>query len=118
MMAAAGLAALLGGCTGVIPNPPQTNLAQTADGKNQAVVSGCPNWEIPEGASWTNAPSPNFGCATAQNLAAMVVDPTDLVEGKKPGVTPASRLTLRDDQWRGGFDPMLEAGAGASDTRE
>lgn len=115
--AAAALAALLSGCSGVVPTPPQTNVAQTADGRPQAIVSGCPNWEIPEGASWTNASSPNFGCATAQNLAAMVVDPTDLVEGKKPDIAPASRLSLRDDQWRKGFDPMIETGPGASDTR-
>lgn len=114
-----GLCALvLGACTGVIPNPPQTNVVQTADGKAQAIVSGCPNWEAPQGASWTNAPSPNLGCATAQNLAAMLADPTDLTEGKKPGPTPADRLVFRQLEWSVGGEAAIPEGAQDSATRE
>jgi pilus assembly protein CpaD len=33
--------------------------------------------------NYTNAMSPNYGCAVNSNLAAMVADPQDLLEGKK-----------------------------------
>jgi pilus assembly protein CpaD len=33
--------------------------------------------------NYTNGTSPNFGCAINSNLAAMVADPQDLLEGKK-----------------------------------
>jgi pilus assembly protein CpaD len=116
LLAAASLA--LGGCTGIIPAPPETHLVQAADGKTEAIVTGCPNWEPPQGAWWTNAPSANFGCATAQNLAAMLVDPAELEGGKTPNAAPAARLGLRETQWRSGGGAAIDAGAGASDTRE
>lgn len=46
-----------------------------------ATVPGCPNWvRINEGE--TEGQSSNYGCAAAQNLAAMIADPADLVRGR------------------------------------
>lgn len=53
-----------------------------------ARVDGCPDW-----ASTPFLPShdqPNFGCATAGNLAAMVADPNDLLAGKSAPDTGSS----------------------------
>jgi pilus assembly protein CpaD len=44
-----------------------------------ASVPGCPNWH---GSGTGNATSPNYGCATNSNLAAMIADPSDLVLGQ------------------------------------
>ncbi len=47
-----------------------------------AAVPGCPDWRRlsnPESAGSTMS---NYGCATRSNLAAMVADPNDLIEGK------------------------------------
>jgi pilus assembly protein CpaD len=44
-----------------------------------AYVPGCPHWF--DGHS-LNATSPNYGCATNSNLAAMIADPSDLVLGQ------------------------------------
>lgn len=51
--------------------------------RSTAYVPDCPNW--PTGSSTTlgNKASPNFGCATNSNLAAMVADPEHLLEGAK-----------------------------------
>lgn len=46
-----------------------------------AYVPGCPNWDSRGSASFGNATSSNYGCATNSNLAAMVADPRDLVKG-------------------------------------
>jgi pilus assembly protein CpaD len=44
-----------------------------------ASVPGCPDWKGRSGAGST---SPNYGCATNSNLAAMIADPNDLVLGQ------------------------------------
>jgi pilus assembly protein CpaD len=48
-----------------------------------ATVPGCPDWSAKSDMNYTNGTSPNFGCATNSNMAAMVADPQDLLEGKK-----------------------------------
>jgi len=57
-----------------------------------AVAPDCPSWVEDPAAKWQNRPWSNFGCATAANLAAMVVRPTDLETGRKPSpaVAPAA----------------------------
>jgi len=51
-----------------------------------AGVPGCPSWRDRAEANFHGGLSDNYGCATALNLAAMVADPRDLVEGREPGV--------------------------------
>lgn len=46
-----------------------------------ATVPGCPAANAGRTGGLTAATSPNFGCATNANLAAMVADPADLVRG-------------------------------------
>jgi pilus assembly protein CpaD len=48
-----------------------------------AEVPGCPDWSAKSDANYLNATSPGYGCATNSNMAAMVADPQDLLEGKK-----------------------------------
>ncbi len=58
-----------------------------------ATASACGIWVGLANADSRNIRSPNFGCATQNNLAAMVADPRDLVE--PAGMTPpdsASRI--------------------------
>ncbi len=47
--------------------------------RSTASVPGCPHWE---GRGGVNSTSPNYGCATNSNLAAMIADPSDLVLGQ------------------------------------
>ena len=48
-----------------------------------ASVPGCPDWSAKSDASLNNAASSNFGCAVNSNLAAMVANPQDLIEGQQ-----------------------------------
>lgn len=58
--------------------------------RTTASVPGCPNWGGQELGGRTST-SPNFGCATNSNLAAMVADPNDLVLGQTgSGTDPAT----------------------------
>lgn len=54
--------------------------------RSRASVPGCPNWTASSDATLGNGLSPNYGCATNGNLAAMVADPEDLLQGR-PGAT-------------------------------
>lgn len=47
-----------------------------------ATVPRCPNWTKPPGNDFENTLHSDFGCAIAIDLAAMVADPRDLVEGR------------------------------------
>lgn len=57
----------------------------------EASVPGCPDWNstplLPQPSQ------PNFGCATASNLAAMIADPNDLLAGKVAPDTGSSAAT-------------------------
>lgn len=48
-----------------------------------ATVPGCPDWSAKSDMNYSSGLSPNYGCAINSNLAAMVADPQDLLEGKK-----------------------------------
>ncbi len=61
-------------------NPGQARVVIT---RSSASVPGCPDWSAKSDANYLNATSPGYGCAVNSNLAAMVADPQDLLEGKK-----------------------------------
>lgn len=54
--------------------------------RSVASVPGCPTWRDKAEANLSGGLSDNYGCAMATNLAAMVADPRDLVEGREGGL--------------------------------
>lgn len=61
----------------------QPGQARVVITRSMASVPGCPDWSAKSDMNYNNALSPGFGCASNGNLAAMVADPQDLLEGKK-----------------------------------
>ncbi|MBI1403419.1 MAG: pilus assembly protein CpaD [Porphyrobacter sp.] len=61
----------------------QPGQARVVITRASASVPGCPDWSAKSDMNYNNAMSPNYGCAVNSNLAAMVADPQDLLEGKK-----------------------------------
>lgn len=61
----------------------QPGQARVVITRSSASVPGCPDWSAKSDMNYTNGTSPGFGCAVNSNLAAMVADPQDLLEGKK-----------------------------------
>lgn len=56
-----------------------------------AEVPGCPDWSTKSVTNFSNATSSNFGCSVNSNLAGMVADPVDLLQGKSSvGQDPSS----------------------------
>jgi len=71
-----------------------------------ASMPACPSYATATADPFDNQPLPQFGCANAQNLAAMVERPDDLVEGRRlanaRGVTSVGAIRRFDnDQTRG-----------------
>jgi pilus assembly protein CpaD len=60
--------------------PGQTRVVIT---RSTANVPGCPDWSAKSDMNYSSGTSPGYGCAVNSNLAAMVADPQDLLEGKK-----------------------------------
>lgn len=58
--------------------------------------------------SSTNDPSPNFGCATAANLAAMIADPADLLGARPLDPADLIRRATVLDKYRAGTDTATE----------
>jgi pilus assembly protein CpaD len=58
-----------------------------------ARTAPCTDWSQDMSESATNLPPPNFGCATQQNVAAMVADPRDLLGPRDQGPADATRRT-------------------------
>ena len=67
-----------------------------------ASAEPCGDWSSNLGYTASNAPSPNLGCATQHNLAAMVADPRDLVTPKPLGPQDAQRRLTILDKYRKG----------------
>lgn len=63
--------------------------------RSVASVPGCPSWADRAGANFVGGLSDNYGCAMASNLAAMIADPRDLVEGRAAGVDPTNTVSGR-----------------------
>ncbi len=66
--------------TGGALNPGMARIVIT---RSSASVPGCPDWSARSDMNYTNGMSPNHGCAINSNMAAMVADPQDLLEGRK-----------------------------------
>ncbi|MXP27555.1 pilus assembly protein CpaD [Porphyrobacter algicida] len=66
------------GMTGVAPGQARVTITRSS-----ASVPGCPDWSVKTETNLTNGISPNFGCATNSNLAAMVANPEDLIKGQE-----------------------------------
>lgn len=67
-----------------------------------ATTNECGDWSRNLGYTPGNLQHPNFGCATQNNLAAMVEDPHDLVAPRGMTASDVGRRTVVLDQYRQG----------------
>jgi pilus assembly protein CpaD len=62
----------------------------------------CGNWDENVSFTFYNTPTPNFGCSTQHNLAAMIADPRDLVTPQPMTPPDTERRMTVIDKWRKG----------------
>ncbi|HEX4505897.1 MAG TPA: CpaD family pilus assembly lipoprotein [Alphaproteobacteria bacterium] len=67
-----------------------------------ATAPACPDWSKPEADEPNNLTSSNYGCATESNLAAMIVNPADLVKPKAGGAGDGFVLAKGVELYRSG----------------
>jgi pilus assembly protein CpaD len=82
-------------------------------GGSVATPPPCPSWNTENANPFDNQPLPQFGCANARNLASMVENPDDLLEGRTlanaRGVHAVGEVRRYDnDQTRGLIMPSAE----------
>jgi len=88
--------------------------------RSLASVPNCPNWRRASQPEFAASTMSNFGCATNSNLAAMVADPADLVQGREvngndPLTISRAIKTYREKDPTGKGDLKTEsAGSGGS----
>ena len=63
--------------------PLQPGQARVVITRSTASVPGCPDWQEKSDANYLNGMSAGYGCAVNSNIAAMVANPEDLLEGQK-----------------------------------
>lgn len=80
-----------------------------------ARVDGCPDWSVGNTPTHNAATPSNFGCAYMTNIAAMIANPQDLVQGRqsRPGNDAATSVkaikTYRDKPPTGANDLKAES---------
>jgi pilus assembly protein CpaD len=67
-----------------------------------AIAPACPDWSKPEPDEPNNRTSSNYGCATEANLAAMIVNPADLVKPKADTTGDGAVLAKGVELYRSG----------------
>lgn len=87
--------------------------------RSSASVPGCPDWSAKSDMNYNNGLSPGYGCAVNSNLAAMVADPQDLLEGKKGSgetviATSSKAISTYRDQDPTGKAGLKDAGNAAA----
>jgi pilus assembly protein CpaD len=60
-----------------------------------ARVDDCPNYTHGNGPEYSGSTQSNYGCATAVNMAAMIANPQDLVEGHAYDRTADAQLSVK-----------------------
>ncbi|WP_427969160.1 CpaD family pilus assembly protein [Altererythrobacter sp.] len=79
----------------------QPGYARVVLTRSSASVPGCPDWSAKSDMNYNNGTHPGYGCATNGNLAAMVANPQDLLEGQKgTGETVIMSSTKAIDTYR------------------
>lgn len=70
------------GAAPVTAGDPPAGSLRVVVSRSKASVPGCPNWGDRSQADLVGAQGSNYGCAMASNMAAMIADPQDLVQGR------------------------------------
>jgi pilus assembly protein CpaD len=69
--------------------------------RSSANVPNCPDWSAKSAINYNNATYPNFGCSINGNLAAMMANPEDLIQGQQgTGETVVLTSTKAIDSYR------------------
>ena len=86
----------------VLANAVPAGMVRIVVSRTRASVPNCPDWSVASQPNYNNRSSSNYGCATNINLAAMVANPQDLVNGRagpasSDGATGAKAVQMYRD---------------------
>jgi pilus assembly protein CpaD len=87
------------------------NRAIVMVGRYAVTLPRCPNWSMNDAGDFTNAPTSNFGCATAVDLGLMVASPADLASGRTLAAADGKPAAAAVDRYLDDKVPPLPAEA-------
>jgi pilus assembly protein CpaD len=94
---------------------PTPDTVRVAVPRHVVSLPGCPDWSDRPGRTWNNSVSSNWGCATSVNFGLMVAEPSDLVNGRRPGPMDGEFAVLAIERYRAGeTKPLLEESAASA----
>jgi len=73
------------------------------------VASECGVWPTDVGSGFRNENYENFGCASQQNLAAIIADPNDLISPRGPGEINPERTDVVISDFESNAPPAASA---------
>lgn len=75
----------------IVPGAIAAGALRIVVSRTKATVPGCPDWSRTAGENFDQHSGSNFGCGVNSNLASMVADPRDLIQGRDgDGVTDST----------------------------
>ena len=83
LLARRGMASVAG--APVTPGTIPAGSVRVVVSRASASVTGCPDWSRPSTPDFVGSTMSNYGCASNSALAAMVADPSDLIQGREAG---------------------------------
>lgn len=96
----------------VMGTPVPAGMVRVVVSRAQASVPGCPDWSRNGSINFDQHTSSDYGCSVNSNLAAMIADPRDLVQGKTgDGLTDPVRAAKPVTEYR---KAGLTGGGGAT----
>lgn len=108
----AGFGLLLSEDRPVTGAPVAPATARVVVSRMTASVPGCPDWSRTAQGNFNQHTSSNFGCATNSNLAAMIANPEDLLQGRGSETNRAD--TVRSAKVIDAFRKAPPTGAGGT----
>lgn len=86
---------LLGQASPITRSPVAPATIRVVVTRARATVPGCPDLRSDTALDWEGKTSSNHGCAVNRNLAAMIANPTDLVQGVPGAATSDTEMGTR-----------------------
>ena len=94
-LVAARYGLLLGETPPITAGPVPSDAIRVVVSRSRASVPGCPDWSGSGDGYDDGSVDSNYGCATNTNLALMVADPQDLIEGRHGQSSLSTRASTR-----------------------
>ncbi len=95
----------------VTAGTPEPGALRVIVSRSAAEVPHCPDWDRKSQPEFAASTMSNYGCSVNANLAAMIADPQDLIQGREGGAGTDARVAIRAIRTYRDAEPTGKPGA-------